>query len=308
MFHVETSAFLMAINFTCPHCQHRVRVDDKFVGESGECAVCGKPITVEPEPEDLLAPRTSQPATSTDGGAIIVLLMTLGGMGLLIAFVVGLVVMSIPRPQLAQSSARQQACAGNLQLIGAAMLKYHEDHGSFPPAFIAGADGKPKHSWRVLLLPYLGEHALYQRYDMSLQWDQNSWQVQPMPAVYHCPDDSFSNRANETSYMLVTGPGTIFDGEKTTRLEDITDGPQNTILLVEVAASNQNWLEPKDLDRQTLNLAINTGGAREVGSYHDAGGAHAVMADGSIRWLDNLTSAQLLNALLTIDADDQVEE
>ena len=188
------------------------------------------------------------------------------------------------------------------------MLDYHDDHGSFPPAYTVDADGQPQHSWRVLLLPYLGEHALYQRYDRSLPWDENSLMASPMPAVYHCVDNQFANARSDTSYFLVTGPGTIFHGETSASLEDITDGPENTIMVVEAAVSGRNWLQPKDLDRSTLNLAINSGSGNEIGSYHAAGGAHVLMADGTVRWLDDLTSSQLLNSLLTIDAGDTLQE
>mgnify|MGYP002624583512 CR=1 FL=1 len=297
----------MAITFTCPHCQHKAEVDDSFIRLGGDFALGGKPITVEAEEEDVLAPRNSDKSNSGNGAAVFVLLLTLGGMSLLIAFVVGLVVMSIPSTQFAQANARQQLCATNLARIGQAMLDYHEDHGSFPPAYVAGPDGKPRHSWRVLLLPYLGEHALYQRYDMSRPWDENSWMVQPMPSVYHCVDDQFADPSSEASYLLVTGPGMIFDGEKSTKLEDITDGPESTILMVEVAGGAQNWLEPKDLDRATLNLAINSGSGSEIGSYHEAGGAHVLMADGTVKWLNNLTSPQIINAMLTKDGNDAVD-
>ena len=272
----------------------------------GDCAVCGKPITIESNEQEVLSAKSAPASSTGNGAAIFVLLLTLGGMTLLIAFVVGLVVMSIPTTQFAQSTARQQLCATNLARIGQAMLDYHEDHGSFPPAYIAGPDGQPRHSWRVLLLPYLSEHALYQRYDMSLSWNENTWMAQPMPSVYHCADDQFADATSETSYLLVTGAGMAFDGEKTTRLEDITDGPENTILMVEVATSGQNWLEPKDLDRSSLNLAINSGSGNEIGSYHAAGGAHVLMADGTVRWLDNLTSPQIISSLLTIDGNDAV--
>ena len=297
----------MAVKFTCPHCEHVAEVDDAYVGQSGDCAVCGKPITVEPDEQDTLAPRAAGNSSSSGGGAVFVLLLTLGGMTLLIAFVVGLVIVSIPSTQFAQGAARKEACASNLVRIGKAMLDYHEDNGHFPPAHTVGLDGQPKHSWRVLLLPYLGEHALYQEYDMSAPWDQNSWRVQPMPAVYHCVDDEFADASTETSYVVVSGPGMVFNGAKTTRLEDITDGPENTILVVEIAAAAQDWLEPKDLDRAAMNLAINSGSGNEIGSYHEGGGAHVLMADGTVRWLDDLTTAQVLSSLLTIDAGDGVQ-
>ena len=52
-------------------------------------------------------------------------------------------------------------CMTNMQMIVLAMLLYHEDHGTLPPAFTVDANGTPLHSWRVLLLPYLGYDELY---------------------------------------------------------------------------------------------------------------------------------------------------
>jgi len=39
---------------------------------------------------------------------------------------------------------------------GLALFNYHDDYGSYPPAYIADESGRPMHSWRVLILPYLG--------------------------------------------------------------------------------------------------------------------------------------------------------
>ena len=55
---------------------------------------------------------------------------------------------------------RERTCETNLKVIAFALHAYHEDHGSFPPAYVPGADGEPAHSWRVLLLPYLEQEQL----------------------------------------------------------------------------------------------------------------------------------------------------
>ena len=44
---------------------------------------------------------------------------------------------------------------GNLWLIGYAIQLYHKENGQLPPAFIRDESGKPAHSWRVIILPYL---------------------------------------------------------------------------------------------------------------------------------------------------------
>ena len=53
----------------------------------------------------------------------------------------------------------------------AALQAYHQANGCFPPAYIADKNGKPMHSWRVLILPYLDYDDLYKAYDFSEPWD-----------------------------------------------------------------------------------------------------------------------------------------
>src|SRR5437867_1183897 len=62
-------------------------------------------------------------------------------------------------------------CRQNLDFIGIALRQYHELHGCLPPPYIAGEDGEPRHSWRVLLLPYLSEQPLYAAYNFDEPWD-----------------------------------------------------------------------------------------------------------------------------------------
>lgn len=54
-------------------------------------------------------------------------------------------------------SERRSPCKRNLKQIGLALHNYHEAQGSFPPAYIADSNGNPLLSWRVLILPHLGE-------------------------------------------------------------------------------------------------------------------------------------------------------
>ena len=49
-----------------------------------------------------------------------------------------------------------------MKQIGVALHNYHDAHGCFPPAYIADANGRPMHSWRILLLAFLSESALLQ--------------------------------------------------------------------------------------------------------------------------------------------------
>ena len=52
-----------------------------------------------------------------------------------------------------------------------AVANYHETYGCFPPAYVADRDGKPMHSWRVLILPFLEQRELYNAYNFAEPWD-----------------------------------------------------------------------------------------------------------------------------------------
>ena len=59
----------------------------------------------------------------------------------------------------------------NLKQIAMALQCYHQANGCFPPAYIADKTGKPMHSWRVLILPYLDRDDLYKAYNFTEPWD-----------------------------------------------------------------------------------------------------------------------------------------
>src|SRR5688500_8670454 len=71
----------------------------------------------------------------------------------------------------AGDEARRSSCLGHCCQLGIALHSYHDEYGSFPPAYVADANGKPMHSWRVLILPFIEEQALYQRYRFNEPWN-----------------------------------------------------------------------------------------------------------------------------------------
>src|SRR5579863_9248252 len=109
-----------------------------------------------------------------------------------IAIIAILVSLLIPATQQAREAARRSQCKNNLKQIGLALHNYHDAFGSFPPAFVADANGKPMHSWRVLILPYLDQLPLYKEYNFSEPWDgpNNSRLLNRMPPAFSCPSHS----------------------------------------------------------------------------------------------------------------------
>jgi hypothetical protein len=62
---------------------------------------------------------------------------------------------------------RRAQCGNHLKQIGLALQNYHDTYNSFPPAYIADANGKPMHSWRVLILPFMEQKPLYDKFQAS---------------------------------------------------------------------------------------------------------------------------------------------
>jgi RNA polymerase sigma factor (sigma-70 family) len=84
---------------------------------------------------------------------------------------------------------------GNLKRIGLALVNYQAAEGRFPPAAIAGKDGKPLLSWRVAILPYLADYDgltredLHKAFRLDEPWDSphNKKLLERMPAVFASP-------------------------------------------------------------------------------------------------------------------------
>jgi hypothetical protein len=106
--------------------------------------------------------------------------------------------------------AGQTENSDRLKIIGRALQAYAQDHGSYPPAALLNRKGQPTVSWRVLILPYLGEKDLYERFDLTKPWDDpvNLRLLREMPAVY-LRSDPFADRT-ETGFAGVEGVGSLF--------------------------------------------------------------------------------------------------
>ena len=220
------------------------------------------------------------------------------------AYVVG----QAPEPH--RIGPRRPRCENNLKQIGIALHSYHEEHGCFPPPYLADASGKPMHSWRVLLLPYMDGQHLYERYRFDEPWNgpNNSKLAGEVPYMYRCADVP-PGSTTATAYLAVVGATTMWPASGTVKLDDITDGTDQTLAVVEVENSGVNWLEPRDLQLAPRMLAFDSRRSHGIQSAHrheenHQSGTWAVFADGSVRFMGNEITAEKLRALLTIHGGD----
>ncbi|HVU90322.1 MAG TPA: DUF1559 domain-containing protein [Pirellulales bacterium] len=202
---------------------------------------------------------------------------------------------------------RRNVCMSNMHQLGLALANYHANNGCYPPAYFADAHGRPLVSWRVLLLPYLENRQLYDEWKRHADepWDgpHNIKLSQQVLEFFHCPSDP--GPATETSYVAVVGPGTIWPGTGKVKESQIKDGKSNTILLVEVANSGINWMEPRDLDLKNRAPGVNAPSGLGVSSGHP-GCACILFADGRVLTIDEHITDKDLQALLTIAGGETV--
>ena len=166
------------------------------------------------------------------------------------------------------------------------------DLANFPPAAIR-KEGKPLLSWRVALLPYLDQKALYEKFHLDEPWDSpyNKTLLNQMPEVYAPVINIKDEPKNSTYYQVFVGPGALFGDEDGPRLNSIKDGTANTIMVVE-AAKPVPWTKPEDVPFDREKPLPKLGGVFKEGFS-------TAFADGSARFLSKKLSPKVLRAAIT---------
>jgi prepilin-type processing-associated H-X9-DG protein len=200
-----------------------------------------------------------------------------------------------------RTPARRVQCQNNLKQIGLALWNYEDKYGAFPPAYSVDADGRPLHSWRTLILPFVDEKELYESIDLSKPWNDpaNATAHKAMPSLYSCP--STNVKGGLTTYLALVGKSCFFQETKPRLRSEVTDGMSNSIMVMEVSRKDAvHWMSPQDIG---IDFATRFGGSVEVAH---TGGAHVLYADGSARFISLNVPTDALRARFTIDTGDFV--
>lgn len=203
--------------------------------------------------------RARRTARST-AFTLVELLVVIAIIGILIALL-------LPAVQAAREAARRSQCSNNLKQLGLGIHNFHDVQNGFPPTH-TGAAGDRYGTWFVVILPYIEQKALYDQFDLKVQWDQGN---NPTAAaldgaclkVYQCPSRrSGVQKSDATPQVGATGDyaavsvatgnyqwqhqspgillGAMIGAERNgaiwrprTGFKDVTDGTSNTIVVGE---------------------------------------------------------------------------
>ena len=213
-----------------------------------------------------------------------------------------LVGLLLPAIQSARSAARRMSSSNNMKQIMLAMHNHHSAYRELPLTAIVDDDGKPLLSWRVKLLPFVEEQALYEQFHLDEPWDSehNLPLSKQLPAVYASPGKNLGE--GKTTYHIVSGEGLAFTPLEKNRFRDFLDGLSNTIMLVE-ANDDQAviWSKPGDIEIDLDNPLQGLGSARP-------GGFHVALSDGAVVFISENIEVGLFKALLTRAGGEVIQE
>ena len=209
-------------------------------------------------------------------------------------------------------SAVQQFSTGNhrpnafnsLKQIALAMHNFHDVFGHFPPQALADANGNRLLSWRVMILPYLDQAPLYTEFHLDEPWDSvhNLQLVSKMPAVLKSlGQPSEKSEPGKTRFVAPLTKDSPFGRAGAVRIQDITDGTSNTLMVVEASADKAMiWTKPEDIlidENNPLNSII----------AKDTNGFAACLCDGAARFFSRDLNQGVLQALLSVSGGEVVD-
>ncbi|MBN1853790.1 MAG: DUF1559 domain-containing protein [Pirellulales bacterium] len=264
---------------------------------------------------------------NSTGFTLVELLVVIAIIGILVALL-------LPAVQAAREAARKTACKNNLKQLATGLHLFHEAYKEFPaaqePAFTLN------HSWMTMILPYVEEQALYDKYDFEVKWNEGTnfeitrtalgtLSVQLCPSAEHLdpaqgdypaingvgnydndglviPNGWEKDHGYEVGVLpavggLPTGPAR--DNHRIS-IRHITDGTRYTITLGEATGrtdGNRFW---GDGDNSFVHHEplLNVTSNNELYSDHP-GGLHIALADGSVRFISENTPKRIIDFIGT---------
>lgn len=198
----------------------------------------------------------------------------------------------LPAIQSARQAARRMQSSNNLKQLGLAMHNFASAYRTLPATAGVDDDGEPMLSWRVAILPFIEQSALYERFNLDEPWDSehNLALLEEMPDVFRNPKKK--TQAGYTVYQAPVGDETLLRRTEPSRFAEITDGTSNTIMLVETSPEAAvPWTAPQDFDVDIAKIALE--------KLFFQGKTQVTMGDGSVRSLEDSIDREILKALFT---------
>lgn len=197
----------------------------------------------------------------------------------------------LPAVQAARAAAQRMSSSNNMKQILLAMLNHESAYKRFPGrVWKRNAEKQPLLSWRVAILPYIEEAALYNEFRQDEPWDSphNIKLLERMPAVFRNPQ--IPTELGYTTYVIPHGEGTPGSVEGGIKFAMMTDGSSNTIAVVEVDSGYAvPWSAPDDISIEENDLT----------DAFPPRGSTVGFFDGSVQFMSKFVDLEMLEKMLT---------
>jgi type II secretory pathway pseudopilin PulG len=232
----------------------------------------------------------------------------------------------LPAVQQAREAARRAQSMNNLKQIGLAMHNYEGVWSHFPEGTVVASGPLPEDrmSWMALILPMLDQAPLYSALDRNKPWNDpaNDRAAKTVVPLYINPSigESSSSGYGQTHYAGCGGRGVdgptlpvtdkragVFAYDRATRMRDVRDGTSNTMAVFEVSRDHGPWIRGGQSTIRPLTKQPYINGPDGIGGNHP-GGAVIMMLDGSVRFVSEQVSPEVMEGLSTINGGETISD
>jgi|GEM_PF-1780727 len=192
----------------------------------------------------------------------------------------------------------------SLKRLTIALHNFHDNYDQFPPQALVNTSGDRLMSWRVMLLPFLDQQKLYEQFHLDEPWnsEHNKQLISQMPDVFR-PGNGQSPADFHTCLLAPMTENSVFGSRGLpTRIQDVTDGTSNTLLLVEADVSKAViWTKPEDLVVDVAAPILSLAPESTTGFW-------ASYVDGSVRFILKDNSSKVIQAIMSMNGNDTMHE
>jgi prepilin-type N-terminal cleavage/methylation domain-containing protein len=220
-----------------------------------------------------------------------------------IAIIGGLVAILLPAVQMAREAGRRSQCTNNLKQLALAAHNFHDTHKVLPSSVRPTAGSSlPRIAGLTLLLPMIEQQAMFDRYDLAVNWShpnnlpvtrqsvpvfqcpsspaalrrdgdpQPAWSPNLVAVTDYSPTVSVDQRLFSAGLVDAHGPGLLAKNTRST-FADCRDGLSNTILYAESAARPLLYRRSRQVDADSNLARVNGGGWARPASDFSVDGA-----------------------------------
>lgn len=199
-----------------------------------------------------------------------------------------LIAVLLPAVQSAREMQASRMSNNNcLRQIGLALHNYHDIHGELPPAYVTDKHGKRLYSWRVLILPYVGEEQLYSEFELDKAWNEghNQTLIERMPQAYRNHEDPETATGGQTRLLALVDEmdgRTLLLPDQGRLLGDYHDQLGQWALAIDHPNLSCTWSEPSDANPRELAQQKDFDWPGPIES-----GVYLLFGDGSVKRIES---------------------